>query len=471
MKHRLLLVDDELFHLESTVGFLEKRGLVVEPATSGEEAIEKVRANPYLYSLVILDYRMEGRDGASTAEAMSAINPDLFILMFSGDSSRDAIKLSQRSGARGFVDKSDGKEVFLSEVRRWCGKFEQTHLPVNSREVGEQEALISKLAMVGRSGSLAAIANLVGKIRDKNGSVLILGESGTGKELIARALHCSSRGLFRAVNCGAFATNPQLMASMLFGHTKGAFTGATLDKKGIFEEVNGGTVFLDEVYALPLSAQIELLRTLQEKTITPVGATREVPVRFRLVSAAKPDLLSGLSSGVFKPDLFYRIAETTISVPPLRERPEDIQPLVEWLCTKWCETNHETKTFLMRTVPYLENYSWPGNVRELENVVNHVLNITTESKIAPEHLDAKFFTNPPSAPRLFPTLKSMMEDSEKQYIIEVLSSSRSVRDAARKLCTSHANLLRLTKKFHLNAKELLRHASECSSPVEARKMG
>jgi len=460
VKHRLLLVDDDLLHLESTQEFLQNRGFAVDTASNGAAAIAQVRANPHLYSLVIVDYRMQDQDGAKVVELLTAINPDIYILIFSGDSSREAVLQTTRRGARGFVDKSEGTAVFLSEVRKWCLKFEATHLSVNrDREPDENEREISRIGMVGRSPALAQLALLVEKLRDRQGPVLILGESGTGKELIARALHDKRRGPFRAVNCASFSSNPQLMASTLFGYAKGAFTGAVTDKRGLIEEVGGGTLFLDEIYALPLSSQLELLRVLQEKILSPVGSTREIPLKFRLIASAKPDLLEAVKQKTFAPDLFYRIGRTVLQVPALKDRPEDLEPLVQHFCEKWSRENGESKTFLLRTLPFLQNYRWPGNVRELENLVANLLDITEDRKIAPHHLDSKFFqstTNVVPAP-LF-ALKERIAEVEKQHLLAVLGVSRTLREASRRMKVSLTTVLRLMKKHGIEGEKHLSRA-------------
>lgn len=473
MKHRLLLVDDDDLHLEVSQEFLIAKGFDVDTAKSGDEAIARVSENPHLYSLVTVDYRMQGKDGAATVEALTKINPDLYILVLSGDESREAIMRSTRSGARGFIDKAESKETFLSEITKWCTKFEQTNMTIQThRDVSANEALIAQLGMVGRSQAMAAVSELVTKLKDRVGPVLILGESGTGKELIARALHNPERGLFRAVNCAAFGSNPQLMASTLFGHVKGSFTGATHDKKGVLEEVNGGTVFLDEIYALPIASQLELLRVLQEKAITPVGSTREIKVDFRLVAAAKPDLLDAVKNNRFTLDLFYRIGRSIIALPPLRERAEDIEPLVHHFASRWSKENGEEKTFLVRTMPYLESYSWPGNIRELENLVFSLLDLSSESKIAPHHLDPKFFQKtlaPTTATNLL-SLKQRLDDVERDHLVSVLSISKTLREASRRMQVSLTTVLRLIKKHnlqplqHLGVNDLRQSAKELLTP-------
>lgn len=457
MRHRLLLVDDDKLHLESAQEFLQNRGFLVDTAMTGDEAIGLVQRAPQSYSLVILDYRLKGRDGASTAEALSAINPDLYTLIFSGDTSRDAVLQATRRGARGFVDKAEGSAVFLEEVTKWCRKFEQTHLTLAALPpTSERTAKISALGMVGRSEALFRIAETVEALRSRKGSVLILGESGTGKELVARAL--AAEGQFRAVNCGAFAANPQLMSSTLFGHRKGAFTGAHADTKGVFEDSRGGTVFLDEIYALPVASQVELLRVVQEKAIVPVGGTREIPVDFRLIAAAKPQLLEAVEKETFQLDLFYRISRTVITLPPLRDRREDIAPLVHYFCERWSQENGETKSFLVRTLPYLENYDWPGNVRELENVVYSLLDLTPEPKIAPHHLDPKFF-GPAASDRVEVSLgfalREKLNTVEKEHLVSVLRESQSLRDASRKMRVSLTTVLRLLKKHDLDGEALV----------------
>ncbi len=217
MKHKLLLVDDDLLHLDSTKEFLELRGFEVDASSTAESALLKLKTSPYSYSLVLLDYHLKDKDGASTIAALTQINPNIFILILSGDSSPEAKLASYRCGARGFIDKSQGALEFLAEVQRWCAKYEDTHRNILApHPLNACENTLAQIGMKGRSPLMAEIDTKVLKLRDRNGPVLILGESGTGKELIARAFHTRVDLPFLTVNCATFASNPQLLSSLLF---------------------------------------------------------------------------------------------------------------------------------------------------------------------------------------------------------------------------------------------------------------
>ncbi len=453
MKYRLLLVDDDAAFLDSLKSFFERHGFEVETCESGFTAAEKVRSNPHAYSLVVLDYNLGGKTGAQIAAELRAINPDIFISILSSDPTREALKATFKAGVLDFIDKNASLDDILSSVTSWCRKYVETNQPaMPMSNPGENEKAILQIGMVGRSHLLADVANKVQIYQSKNRNVLVLGESGTGKEMIARAIH-NGRGEFRAINCASYRSNPNLLESALFGHIRGAFTGADKSKKGAFEEVQGGTVFLDEIHHLSPDIQVSILRVLQEKKVTPIGASQEIPVRFRLITAAKPDLEQEVKKGNFRMDLLYRVKGATISLPALRERPEDIEPLVAYFTRKWVEENKRPKVFLARTVRYLERYPWTGNVRELEHFVFELLDLVNKDKITPDDLDSKFFSGSTAKSSLdleSLSLKQRMNDIEATHIKSVMEQSRSLREAAKKMDITHPTLLRLLKKHGMH---------------------
>jgi two-component system, NtrC family, response regulator AtoC len=458
MIHRLLLIDDDVCFLDTTREFLEKREFQVETARSGPEGIARFKATPNAYSLVIIDYQLPEMNGAHLTESLIQINPNVHILVFSGDPSREAFLLPARRGARAFVDKAEGIEVFLREIRRLCTRFENDQATVKpALPSGARAELIASMGMVGQSQALAEIAERVNSLRQKNGPVLILGESGTGKELVARALHGDREDPFIAVNCADYLLNRDTARSELFGHVRGAFTGAVNDKKGLFEEAGRGTIFLDEVYALPLEAQLGLLRALREKVFSRVGSTEQHKIHCRIVAAAKPDLLEEIIQGSFKPDLFYRISQNIIKLAPLRERPDDIEPLVHHFCEQWSQEYQDKKTFKKNTIPWLAKYSWPGNVGELFNVVYSTLNTCQESSVDQKDLDPRFRREelPTTELSSLASLRAHVEQAERNHLVEVLAGSRSFREAARRLKISPASVLRLVKKHSLDKNQLL----------------
>ncbi len=446
MKFRLLVVDDDPSLLQALRLQLTSSGYTVDTAADGAEALELVRQNPNGYALIILDYGMK-MAGPSTVRAVREISPDQFIVMYSGNDSRDALQLTWQAGAVGFLEKGRPIEELLDVVANWCRKYEETN-GVVAPLPADGNSRLGSMNLVGRSASLEQIAQKVERYRRVRQNILILGETGTGKELIARALHGKSEKPFLAVNCAAYRGSTDLLESELFGYERGAFTGATTDKKGIFEAAEGGVVFLDELHHLSATAQAKLLRTIQERRVRRVGGTKEVEVDFRLIGAAKPDILERCDRGEFLTDLYHRISVLNLTIPPLRERVEDIEPLVSFFCRKFERETGEAKHFLLRTIKYFEAYHWPGNVRELENAVYQILTDVPAAKISPEHLDAKFFRKrEESAPHSYDELKRRLEQQEKEYISHVIRKARTKSDAARKLkispTTLHSVLQRL----------------------------
>ena len=448
MGFRLLLVDDHKLTLELTKDLLEKNGYVVDTASSPEMGLRLVKERGDQYALFILDYLMGDENGADMAKAILARRAEAFIAIYSNDPSREALKHSWRSGAVEFIDKNADPNDFLVTVRRWCQKYKETYLTLPEPEHDENSRKIESIGLVGVSSKMAKVADLVLKFQKSKSTVLITGESGTGKERIARALHLDNRNRFIAVNCAAYAERTELLESELFGVEKGAFTGANSTKKGIFEEVGEGTVLLDEVHTLSLVAQQKLLRALQEKTVRPVGSTREYKVHFRLVAAAKPELESMVKQRKFLPDLYYRLNVLRIPVPALRQRPEDVAPLILNATKKFSIDGKQPKQFLLRSVRYLERYGWPGNVRELENEVEKLSTVCPHDKIAPEDLDARFFCDKShqEAPKANP------QELTRERILTALQESPSIREASRRLGVAHSTLYDTMKRLGIESK-------------------
>jgi DNA-binding NtrC family response regulator len=403
-----------------------------------------------------LDYHLKEENGSSAAKTLLSMKPELYILVYSGDDSRETLKNTWQSGAVGFVEKGASTEEFLKEVANWCLKFKETRQTIHlSRCLSENSQIISEIKLVGRSHSMVNVVEKVKKYAPKKDTVLILGETGTGKEKISRALHLASDSTFFAVNCASFNGSHELMESELFGHQRGAFTGATQDKKGVFEEAQGGTVFLDEVHTLDIKAQQKLLRVLQEKKIRPLGSSKEKAVSFRLIAATKPQIEEDVARGSFLPDLFERINVLRIHIPPLRERVEDIEPLVAYFAKKYEQETGEKKLFLQQTLKYLERYAWPRNVRELENTVRRLCTDCNGEVIKPEHLEAKFFA-PAESRELNPSihsgsLKSQYDDLLKKRVQESLSRSRSKRQTAKELGIPESSLRRMLKNWEVRS--------------------
>jgi DNA-binding NtrC family response regulator len=459
VRHRLLIIENDDAQLESFSNFLRKDGYDVDGAPSGASGLNLVTRKPKAYSIVLVDYDMPGINGAETTKALLKINPNLLIITLTGfEELRVAIE-TNRVGSNEFIKKSDAITELLPAVRRLCQRFEQNNLAVSYQKNPNGNAtVINSIGMMGQSPQLAKISEEVVLVRERNGSVVILGESGTGKELIAKALHHQRSGQFKTVHCGLLSRNVDMIKSELFGHVKGAFTGADKDRTGVFELAAGGTVFLDEVHTLPMEAQIGLLRAVQERIIVRMGSHTEIRINCRIIAAAHPNLPDLVERKEFKPDLFHRLSGTIIEVPDLRQRPSDIAPLVEFFCAQYSKEYGAERVFLASTLSALEAYSWPGNVNELRNVVEHTLNATRKERIGVADLlpflkiRQRFSNrNTEVAPIGFIDAKKL----EKQRFVEVLENSESLRETGRKLGVSVQTVLRRIKKYDLNWREIL----------------
>lgn len=432
-KYNVLLVDDEPNNLKSTQLLLERWGYGVWTANSCDEALVLLREPAAEFAMVLVDYRMPGKNGAETVREIREINQDAVVAMYSCDDSRDAALTSQRAGAVDFIDKDD-VSYLRDSLERGCRKFEESRTVQSIVPADEAARLIAAQGMVGCSPSLAEVAKKVDVFKDSRATVLITGESGVGKELVAKAIH-GAKGQFVAINCATFGRDGNLLESELFGHEKGAFTGALNRKVGLLEAARGGTVFLDEIHHMSLSAQAQLLRAVDEKRIRRLGGNEEYPIEFRLIVATKPDIEQRVKDGTFLEDLYFRVRCLTVKVPALRERPEDIAPLVAHFCQKHFEETGHKKTFLMRAVRVLENHDWPGNVRDLQWYVRSLLTQTTEATIDSKHLDLQFFeTGSYKAPaQSYAELEARQERERREFIRSALKRWKRPTWAAEKL--------------------------------------
>ena len=458
MKPRILVVDDQDYLRDATCLMLRNWGYPVDAVASGLEAIELIKAAKREYAVIVLDYCMPEMTGGETARKIMAINQESTIVVFSGSDNPENIIDSWDSGAVGFVRKGEDNtpEKLKAAVEENCRKFHETLQTLkNTQDETDHQKLIATIGMVGRSKELASVTSDIMNYREKKENVLILGSTGVGKEKVARALHKGSDESFFPVNCSSFLNDLNLMQAELFGYDKGAYTGGlSTGKAGIFECARGGgTVFLDEIHNLNLSAQKVLLRTLQEKAIRRVGGTREYEVNFRLIAAAKPDLFEMVKRKEFMEDLYYRLDVLTITIPDLRLRKEDIEPLILYFTEKHNKENNVKKNFLMKTVRYLENYSWPGNVRELENAVKKLLANSMQSTIDPKQLPSKYFAITPLEVT-YAELEKKHETEKRQLITSVLETTNGrASPAASQLGIPSSTMYDLMSKFGISKKK------------------
>ena len=375
----LLLIDDEPNILSTLRRALELEGYAVEVAGSGRLGLEKLGARDF--DLVMLDVMMPELDGLQTLKLLREKDPELPVVMMSGHGTIETAVQATRLGAHDFIEKPLSTEKTLLSIKNALAlaslKRENARLSAESR---------ADFAMIGSGARMRAIFDKLRKTAPTAGRVLITGENGTGKELVARALHQHSKRAdkpFVKLNCAAIPG--ELIESELFGHEKGAFTGATQMRRGKFEVADGGTIFLDEVGDMNPSAQAKVLRVLQEGELERVGGHETLKVDVRVIAATNKDLAAEIAAGRFREDLYYRLNVVPIEVPPLREHREDIPALVEHFLRVACVANdRKKKTLAEAGVSLLMQYDWPGNVRELRNSIERLVILTGDAPVIGE---------------------------------------------------------------------------------------
>ncbi len=464
MNYKILIADDEEHILKSYKSKLD-RHLDITPTftQSPLEALEIAKKNPDEFAVIMLDYSFEGHEktGAEVAKEILAVNPKQPIIICSGMNNQDSAINSLRAGVVDFIKKGGDVEDIILKIRSYFKKFDETRRVLNSKNTYrtsliENSSLIRKIGMIGQSEAMADVAQRIIRFGENKSqdTVLIRGESGTGKELIAQALHDLSPRKdkqFVAINCGAINSN--LLESELFGHKKGSFTGANTDKVGQLKVAGGGTVFLDEIGDMPLSLQVKLLRFLQEGTITPVGETKPIKVNVRVIAATHVDLEKAIEEGTFREDLFYRLNVLRLNLLPLRERVEDIEPLILHFMEK--HPQGKGKKILYKTIQYLKSYEWKGNIRELENTIANLLSNSDSSEITESDLENKFFDNSPAHLTDFSCdykamkkkLEEYVERIEREFILSKVRDEPSLRVAAESIAISKSVLHRKLKNW------------------------
>ena len=368
---RILVVDDESSQRELIGGFLRKQGHEVFLAGSGAEALARVRETRV--DLVLSDFRMPGMSGIELLRAVKAVNPEIPFILVTAYGTVEAAVQAMQEGAADYLTKPLDLEELLLRIGRVS---EQVRLQSAVRDL--QAHLVERHRLegiIGESGRMQEVLALVRQVAPSDATVLIRGESGTGKELIARAIHFNSPragGPLVTLNCAALPE--QLLESELFGHEKGAFTGAVAQRKGRFELADGGSIFLDEIGDLSPALQVKLLRVLQERRFERLGGNRTLTVNVRILAATHRDLEQAMRSGTFREDLYYRLNVVTVQIPPLRERRADIPALLDHFLRKFAEKNRREVAGLTAAArDALLRYEYPGNVRELENLIERAV--------------------------------------------------------------------------------------------------
>ena len=379
-RFHILVADDEPAQREMVSGFLKKQGFEVIAADSGEKALELFRQDTC--DLVLTDQKMANMSGLELLQAVHAINPETPVILITAFGTIEAAVAALKEGAIDYLTKPLNLDELLHRIRQVSDHHRILNENRELREALQERHRIE--GIVGESGPMLEVLSMVRRVAPSEATVLIRGESGTGKELIAKAIHFGSprgRGPLVKVNCAALPE--ALLESELFGHEKGAFTGAVTSRQGRFELANGGTIFLDEIGDLPLHLQAKLLRVLQEREYEKVGSSRPVKVNVRILAASHRPLEALIKAGQLREDLYYRLNVVTILIPPLRERRSDLSLLIEHFVRRFAEKNGKTiRGLTPEARDILLRYDYPGNVRELENIIERAVVLTRDDVIA-----------------------------------------------------------------------------------------
>lgn len=451
---RILVIDDDLETCNFLTEIFAEEGWQVASTQRAEAARDAVAKTHF--DLIVSDINLGARTtGVSLLKEFKAVSPASEVILISGFGTLETAVEAVCEGAFDYISKPfNVNEVIATARRALKGRDAEAPAAVLLKEYSEASGL------VGHSHRMIELYKQIALVAPSRSTVLITGESGTGKELVARALHRNSprsQAAFVAVNCGAITET--LLESELFGHVKGSFTGATADKRGLFEEANAGTIFLDEIGETSLAVQVKLLRVVQEGEMRRVGSARPVRVDVRVLAATNRDLEREVKDGRFREDLYYRLSVVTLRVPPLRERTEDLPLLAANALRQAREAGARATTISKETLAVLNQYEWPGNVRELENTIAHAALYARGNVITPEDLPAKVRKQPRQAEpenktqAMFKDLPSL-DELERRYVIHVLQTVGGSRTrAAEVLGIDRRTLYRMAERFGINLKE------------------
>ncbi len=420
----LLIVDDELSMRQFLTHLFQRDGHIIRTAENGRQAMELLRQQPA--DVVISDVKMPDMGGIELLRAARELQPNIEIIMMTAFANEGTAHEAFMLGAFDFVHKPFDNDLLREKVSR---ALKQISLKSENEVLIKGQRARGQLSnIIGQSDQMQAVYQMVETVAQVQSTVLITGESGTGKELVARAIHDLSpraQKPFVSVNCGAFTET--LLESELFGYTKGSFTGATSNRKGLFEAAEQGTIFLDEIGETSPAMQVKLLRVLQERKVRPVGAHEETEVNTRVIAATNRDLSALVKEGTFREDLFYRVSVIPMILPPLRDRGADIAELTEHFLQKYCQQTGHHVTLSPQALRLLENYYWPGNVRELEHAIERAVALEKTETIQPERLpeqvtkySAARVASELELPRDGINLTAHLDQLEKTYVLEAL---------------------------------------------------
>lgn len=447
---KILVIEDDEVLRQLLMDVLTDQNYTVEATETGEEGLAAMEQD--LFDVILLDINLPGIDGMDVLRLVPARQPDSQVVMMTAFGVVDTAVEAMKQGAFDYINKPFSTDELVLTIRRALEeqdlRREVARLRQEARGVGKD------IQIVGTSPAINRVIDLIARVAPSRATVLVTGETGTGKELVARAIHAASdraKQPFMPINCAAIPDN--LLESELFGHTKGAFTGAVQNKKGLFEEASGGTVFLDEISTMSMALQPKLLRVLQDYVIMRVGGREAIPVNVRIIAATNVDLMKRVASGEFREDLFYRLNVFPIEVPPLRDRKQDIPLLAKFFLEKYAELySIDPPKLPARTLDQMLAYGWLGNVRELENFIERavVLHASGGSGAIAFDLDEPAGSEQDSVNILEEAQHKhwTIEDLEREYMFRVLESVRWKKtEAAEILGIDRRTLYRKLKRY------------------------
>ena len=454
MNETVLIVDDEESICQSLDAILSDEGYQVLVAGSGEEAVKIVEEE--MPQLVLLDVWLPGMDGLETLKAIKKINPKIMVIIMSGHGTIETAVKATKLGAFDFIEKPLSLDKIIILVNNAISLIR-----LQEENVLLKEKVSHQYELTGQSQAITELKEIISIVAPTNAWILIMGENGTGKELVARSIHHLSLRSHKdivEVNCAAIPE--ELIESELFGHEKGAFTGATEKKRGKFDLAHEGTIFLDEVADMSLKAQAKILRILQEKKFERVGGNKLIDMDVRVLAATNKDLEEEMKAGRFRPDLYYRLHVIPLTVPPLRERKEDIKPLAErFLLDFTNKEGMEPKTLTDDALALLMKHDWPGNVRELKNIIERLIILTPSDEITAADipsLNVKEEKEMASGaqPESVDSLKDAKMDFERQFIIKKLEEHEgNISKTAEAIGLERSNQHKKLKSFKVAVKD------------------
>lgn len=448
---KILIVDDEARILLLFQSLLKANGYETVTAKDGNAALDLIKKDAF--DLVITDLRMAPMDGMTLFREIKTLHPDLPVILLTAYASVETAIDAMKNGAFDYLTKPFKVDEMLATVKRAEEHVKSRAAVISTDPNAPLRYQFENL--IATNSTMLQVCDMIQRVGPTAATVLINGESGTGKEVIARTIHNTSPRKEKpwvAVNCAALPEN--LLESEMFGHVKGAFTGAVVEKEGLFETANNGTLFLDEISSLPLLLQGKLLRVLQEKEIRRVGGTKNIPVDVRVIAASNSNLEQLVAQGTFRADLYYRFAVITLDIPALRDRPEDILPLARHFIRSETAGFKAQPGLSQEAADVLVAYKWPGNVRELENAIKHAVTFLQSDMITPDLLPPRIVSraneakaqqaeHPASAAMGSTSLKGFLKLKEKEYLDQILTSTHGDKEkAAQTLQVSLATLYR-----------------------------